>query len=86
MNKLEDIRVKIDEVDEQLSELFAKRINLVKEVSKLKHEQGLPIEDLKREAEILRKHSGRFSDPEDKAAYERFQRELISICKDLQKL
>ena len=86
MSKLEDIRVKIDEVDEQLAELFAKRINLVKDVSKLKHEQGLPIEDLKREAEILKKHSERFSDPKDKAAYERFQRELIAISKDLQKL
>ena len=86
MQKLEDIRARIDEVDERMAELFAERINLIKDVSKLKHEQGLPIEDLKREEEVLRKHSGRFSDPEDKAAYERFQRELMSISKDLQKL
>lgn len=86
MSKLEDIRAKIDEVDEQIAELFAERINLVKDVSKLKHEQGLPIEDLKREKEVLEKHSKRFSDPKDRAAYERFQRELIAISKDLQKL
>ncbi|MBR0109161.1 MAG: chorismate mutase [Bacteroidales bacterium] len=86
MSKLEDIRAKIDEVDEQLAELFAERINLVKDVSKLKHEQDLPIEDLKREKEVLEKHSKRFGNPQEKAAYERFQRELIAISKDLQKL
>lgn len=86
MSKLEDIRAKIDEVDEQIAELFAERINLVKDVSKLKHEQGLPIEDLKREKEVLEKHSKRFKAPQERAAYERFQRELIAISKDLQKL
>lgn len=83
---MEDIRARIDEVDERMAELFAERINLIEDVSKLKREQGLPIEDLKREEEILKKHSERFSDPKEKAAYERFQRELMSISKDLQKL
>lgn len=86
MSKLEDIRAQIDRVDEQLAELFTERINLVKDVSKLKREQGLPIEDPKREKDIIEKHSALFTDPAEKAAYERFQRELISISKDLQKL
>lgn len=52
MDNLEKYREKINEIDALLLELFAQRVELVKEIGKIKKEQGMPIHDEKREEEI----------------------------------
>lgn len=49
------IRNKIDDVDAQLTELFVKRMELVREIGIFKQKQGLPVENSLREKEILNK-------------------------------
>ncbi len=49
----EEIRKRLDTIDAQLVMLFTARMGLCKQLAVAKKELGLPIEDLKREAEIL---------------------------------
>ena len=53
MDALKDIRKKIDSLDQELIEIFAKRLALVKKVGEIKHQQGLPIYVPEREADML---------------------------------
>ncbi len=52
---LEELRKKIDTIDDSLLELLAKRQEIVKEVGKVKLAHGIPLFDEKRKKEILEK-------------------------------
>ena len=54
---LNDIRKQINDVDEQMANLFEKRMNLAKQVAEYKIENSLPIEDKVREALLIEKNS-----------------------------
>ncbi|HHT7764172.1 bifunctional chorismate mutase/prephenate dehydrogenase [Pasteurella multocida] len=53
MDTLNKLRTQIDQVDRQLLQLLAQRLELVKQVGEVKHQQGLPIYVPEREAEML---------------------------------
>ncbi|MFW9847349.1 MAG: chorismate mutase [Candidatus Thorarchaeota archaeon] len=53
MLKLNDYRKDIDKIDEQMLQLFEKRLTIVKQIADLKNQQNLPIRDTKRESTIL---------------------------------
>ncbi|URL02887.1 bifunctional chorismate mutase/prephenate dehydrogenase [Avibacterium sp. 20-126] len=53
MDALKALRTEIDTLDQELLQLFAKRLALVKKVGEIKHQQGLPIYVPNREAEML---------------------------------
>lgn len=46
-------RKKIDQIDEQLLGLLARRMKVSKEIAKYKKKHKLPIQDKKREAEVI---------------------------------
>jgi chorismate mutase len=50
-----EYRKQIDEIDLELLKLFTKRIEVVKEVWKLKKENNIPLLDKKRWNEVLQK-------------------------------
>lgn len=50
---LNPVRKQIDEVDQALTELLAKRLALVAEVGRIKHQHGLPVYAPKREAMMI---------------------------------
>ena len=50
---LQEIRKKLDAIDDQMIGLFSQRMRLVKDVAAYKKEQGLPILDTGREREIV---------------------------------
>ena len=52
---MQQIRKRIDIIDEKIIQLLARRIKLVLKVGKFKKKEGLPIRDKKREEEILKK-------------------------------
>ncbi len=77
---LNEIRVNIDNVDNQLKELFIKRMELVKEVYKYKKENNLPVKNNEREAEIIEKRTSDLSEFKDETG--EFFKDLIDIsCK-----
>ncbi|MFZ7142204.1 bifunctional chorismate mutase/prephenate dehydrogenase [Avibacterium avium] len=53
MDALKEMRTEIDTLDQELLQLFAKRLALVKKVGEIKHQHGLPIYVPNREAEML---------------------------------
>lgn len=53
---LNDIRVQINKIDEEMINLFIKRMDIVKQVLKYKIENNLPVLDEKREIEIIEKN------------------------------
>ena len=55
MEKIEDLRKKLDEIDEAMSGLFAKRMEICKKIAEYKYDNSLPIVNATREAEIAQK-------------------------------
>lgn len=53
MEALKDLRSEIDSLDRELIQLFAKRLQLVSQVGKVKHQHGLPVYVPQREVEML---------------------------------
>lgn len=53
MNKINDLRLKIDEVDASLLDLIIERLGIVKEIGKVKKENGAGIIDESREKKVL---------------------------------
>lgn len=49
---LNDLRKEIDSIDEQMIELIGKRIDIAREIAKVKKQHKLPILDGSREEEI----------------------------------
>lgn len=49
---LEDLRKEINSIDEEMVELIGKRIDVVREIAKVKKQHQLPILDGSREEEI----------------------------------
>ena len=57
MNKLEEARKNINEIDKEMAALFVKRMEAAKLVSEYKMERGLPILDQSRENEVIARNS-----------------------------
>ncbi|MEK7673344.1 MAG: chorismate mutase [Patescibacteria group bacterium] len=60
MQNLDQIRGKIDKIDQKLDMLLQKRANLVFKLKKIKKIAKIPVEDKKREAEILSKFDSKY--------------------------
>ena len=50
---IEDLRNRIDEVDEKILKLLEKRIELAKKIGKVKKENGMEVYDPEREGKVL---------------------------------
>ena len=57
--ELTEARKKMDAADEALLDAFLQRMAVSGEIGRLKREQGLPLEDPGREAEVIRRVSER---------------------------
>jgi len=55
--KIEDWRIRIDELNEELIALLNKRATYATEIGKIKKQQGLPVFDASREQCVLEKVS-----------------------------
>ena len=84
MNELEQARREISEADEEIAQLFEKRMNAVRKVAAYKKERGLPVFDPAREEELIRKNSARVSDPELRDYYVNFLRDTMAISRSFQ--
>lgn len=53
IDPLKQLRMEIDQIDQQMIWLFSQRMKIVDEIGELKKSYGLPIEDKEREEEKL---------------------------------
>ncbi len=83
--EIASLRRRIDEVDAQIASLLAERIGIARKIGEHKRRLKLPIEDVRREKEVISRVRRLAQDmgvpPED---YEAIFREIISACKRAQ--
>lgn len=53
MDKIQNLRKNINEIDTKISDLLKERLNSVKKIGEIKKSQNLPVTDSNREKEIL---------------------------------
>jgi chorismate mutase/prephenate dehydratase len=85
MDQLQKARQVISQVDNQMAELFVKRMEAVKEVAAYKKEHGMPILDAQRENEIIQKGANRVEDSELRGLYTDFLQDTMAISRRYQR-
>lgn len=80
---LQDIRNDIDKIDQQLIQLFAKRMNTVEEIVNYKKENNIPILNRDRENEIIEQHTAKMGSSLKPYAIE-FLESILKISKEYQ--
>lgn len=69
MEKLDICRHLIDSIDNSIIELYEKRMDVIKEITKYKIENGLPVLDQAREDSMLKKNLKKIKNEEYKKYY-----------------
>ena len=83
-SKLERAREIINEVDTQMAELFVKRMRAAETICEYKSEQGLPILDAEREAEVIAKNSAIIGDARIREYYVDYLGHVMSLSRAYQ--
>ena len=83
--KFKQAREEIALIDKQIATLFEKRMKAVEDVAEYKKINGLPIEDLVREASLLESNSELISDDSIRSYYVNFQKNIMKLSKDYQR-
>lgn len=69
MEKPKICRDLIDSIDDSIIELYEKRMDIIKEITKYKIEKGLPVLDQNREDSMLKKNIEKIKNEEYKKYY-----------------
>jgi len=83
---LEDLRRRIDSLDESLVKLLNARAACALEIGRLKRETGIPIYQPAREAEVLRNVERANRGPLDQPAMKRLFERIIDEMRTLQRM
>ncbi len=86
MNKLEEARKSINEIDKEMAALFVKRMEAAKLISEYKMERGLPILDQSRENALIAKNSEYVEDETLRSYYVNFLKETMGISRKYQQM
>ena len=84
LNKLEEARKIINEVDAEMAELFVKRMRAAELVYEHKKEFGLPILDPKREETVMERNSALVEDEVLKGYYMDYLKHVMSVSRAYQ--
>lgn len=85
MDRLEELRKEINEIDLEMAKLFEKRMHISKEIGEYKKEHNLPILNEKREQEVIANNLSNIKDESLKEYYEKFIKEILSLSKEIQR-
>jgi monofunctional chorismate mutase len=83
---MENLRKEIDLLDEEMLELFLKRMEIVKKIALEKKELGLPILNQNREQEILARMTSKIDDQYLSGLYPKFIVNIMEISRIYQEL
>lgn len=79
--ELHEIREEIRQIDEEMAELFVRRMEAVRKVAAYKNRRGLPILDQEQEARVIEGRSSLIKNPELQPFYREFLQETMDISK-----
>ena len=85
MNKLEQARTIINEVDHDMAALWEKSMQAVKMVVEYKMEHQLPVFDGAREKEVIERNSALIQDEQLKSYYVEMLQMMMEISKKYQR-
>ena len=85
MNKLEECRLKIDAIDNEIIRLYEERMKAVKGIAEYKIENGLEVLDSSREKTMLEKNLLKISNVELKKYYHHVLTGFLDASKEMQK-
>ena len=77
---IEELREKIDRIDERILGLLEERVDIVKKIGAVKRKKGLPIDDIDREREVVGRLTGRTK--LNKHFVRRIYENVIEYCKE----
>ena len=81
MDNLQDARLKINEIDRKMAELFESRMQAAKAIAEYKKERGLQIYDAKREQALIEKNSAYINDYDIRSYYVKFLNDVLAVSK-----
>lgn len=84
MNQLEQARKEIDAVDQEIAQLYERRLDAVRQVLEYKKANHLPILDTNREAQVIEKSVDQIQNEEYKPFYKEFVKQMMRNSKEYQ--
>ena len=85
MSLIEQARIKINEIDSKMIELFKERMHAVLDVLKYKKEHNLAVFDEKREIELIQKNLNLLNNKDLEIYYLKFFQGVLDSSKDYQR-
>lgn len=83
---IEDLRARIDAIDETILGLLAERVRVVIDVGEYKRERGLPVYDAERERSILERISRAAPSPLNHETARNIFDRIIDECRRIEQL
>lgn len=84
MADLDDYRMRIDEIDKEITRLFEERMNVVLNVAKYKMDNNLPIFNRGREDQVIEKNIGYLENKDYAGELKEFYNDLMAVSRQLQ--
>lgn len=85
MNLLEEARIEINEIDDQIVKLFERRMCAVKKVVTYKMEKQLPIFDEQREKANIERNVAKLTNKDLETYFLDFYQHMMDVSKNFQK-
>ena len=84
MRDLKDIRVTINEIDDEMRSLFARRMECAREVAEYKMAHGLPVFDGARETQVIESNVAKLDNEELRPYYVNFLQDSMAVSRNYQ--
>lgn len=84
MDKLQEARLRINEIDKEMAALFERRMQAAKVIAEYKKERGLKVYDAKREQALIEKNAAYIEDHDIRSYYVRFLQDEMAVSKQYQ--
>lgn len=85
MKKLDQLRIEINKIDQEMAELFVNRMEVVEKIAKYKQSAGMEVLDISREKVVIEENSKRVRDEKLKKYYIEFLESNMKISRSFQK-
>ena len=84
MNRLEELRAKVDACDRQVAQNLEKRMEIILEIMKVKKELAVPIFSREREREVIQKIGNYVENPEFREEIKGIHTHVLRSCRRIQ--
>lgn len=84
MSQMDELRKQIEEIDEQMIDLFEQRMSVSAKVAEYKKEHGIPVLDKDREKILIERNTGKVKNKELKVYYKDFFEGVLDVSKSYQ--